>query len=249
MNHLLTSPIILLATATVVAAGSIQYSYDPSGRLTNAHYSQSDQSYAYDSLGNILTASSSGPAATYTINATAGSHGSIYPARAEVQQLGAVTFNIIPEFTNVVQSVWVNGKPVGAVDYYNFREVTSNQVITAEFAAMQLPTAPQNITPSSNLLNQIRICWDPPAGAVNGYAVYRSTRNDIQTATIIAMTEDTCLEDRQVRGKQKYYYWIRPYNDVGYGEPSAPVEAAARRSHISAIISALLDDAEEEPYP
>jgi uncharacterized spore protein YtfJ len=71
---------------------------------------------------------------TYTITATAGAGGSISPSGAVVvPQGGNQTFTITPNAGYLISNVLVNGQSVGAVSFYTFTNVQSNQSIHATF--------------------------------------------------------------------------------------------------------------------
>ncbi|NJM14578.1 MAG: carbohydrate-binding protein [Bacteroidales bacterium] len=70
----------------------------------------------------------------YTINATAGSNGSISPSGAiNVSEGGDQTFTITPNSGYQIANVLVNGTSVGAVSSYTFSNVTANHTISATF--------------------------------------------------------------------------------------------------------------------
>jgi hypothetical protein len=74
--------------------------------------------------------------ATYTITASAGSHGSITPSGSVSVNYGASqTFNITPNSGYHVANVLMDGSSVGAVTSYTFTNVTANHTISASFAA------------------------------------------------------------------------------------------------------------------
>ena len=72
---------------------------------------------------------------TYTIKATAGWHGTIFPSGAvKVNYGGNKTFTITPSQGYHVADVIVDGKSVGAVTSYPFTNVAENHTISATFA-------------------------------------------------------------------------------------------------------------------
>ena len=74
--------------------------------------------------------------ATYTITASAGSHGSITPSGSVSVNYGAnQSFSITPNSGYHVANVLVDGGSVGAVTTYAFTNVTANHTISAGFAA------------------------------------------------------------------------------------------------------------------
>ena len=71
----------------------------------------------------------------YTIKATAGAGGSISPSgNVSVREGRAQTFTITPDKGYAVSNVKIDGKSIGAVKSYTFKNVTSDQTIRATFA-------------------------------------------------------------------------------------------------------------------
>ncbi|RLI43720.1 hypothetical protein DRO59_00115 [Candidatus Bathyarchaeota archaeon] len=71
---------------------------------------------------------------TYTITATAGTHGTIVPSGVvTVKANSSVSFFITPDEDYCISSVIVDGISVGAVQTYSFTNVTSDHSIHAEF--------------------------------------------------------------------------------------------------------------------
>jgi len=71
---------------------------------------------------------------TYTITASAGSHGSISPSGSvTVNQGSDKTFTITPDTGYQIDDVLVDGSSVGAVSSYTFNNVTENHTISATF--------------------------------------------------------------------------------------------------------------------
>lgn len=107
--------------------------------------------------------SGSGTATSCTINATAGSGGTISPQGAVSVNSGAnQTFTITPATGYSIANVQVDGSSVGAVGSYTFSNVTTNHTIAAVFAASQSQTGAYSITASAGSNGTIS-----PAGAVS----------------------------------------------------------------------------------
>ena len=71
---------------------------------------------------------------TYAIRASAGNGGSISPkGTVRVEKGDSKTYTITADKGYVIADVTVNGKSVGAVDSYTFKNVTSDQTIRAAF--------------------------------------------------------------------------------------------------------------------
>ena len=72
---------------------------------------------------------------TYAIRASAGKGGSISPTgTVRVEKNDSKTYTITADKGYAIADVTVNGKSVGAVDSYTFKNVTSDQTIRATFA-------------------------------------------------------------------------------------------------------------------
>lgn len=70
----------------------------------------------------------------FTITATTEEGGSVTPAGKSVVMFGGgITYKIVPDVGYEIDYVLVDGKNVGAVDSYSFRNVTKNHTIFVEF--------------------------------------------------------------------------------------------------------------------
>lgn len=70
---------------------------------------------------------------TFTITATPGTGGSIFPGTTTVSYGSSVDMTIIPESTHHILDVIVDGKSVGPVTSYQFTNVTTDRTIRAVF--------------------------------------------------------------------------------------------------------------------
>jgi len=157
-------------------SGNFDYATD--GYWTNVRQSQYGQSVPATKVvatvtlenGKVLTATNTNlsgdpttiyPAATYTITATAGAHGSISPSGSVVVTSGNnQTFTITPDSGYHVADVLVDGSSVGAVSARTFTNVTANHTISATFAVNTVTN--YTITSSAGANGSIS-----PLGAVN----------------------------------------------------------------------------------
>ena len=81
-----------------------------------------------------------GQSTAFTISASAGANGSIYPSGSvSVGYLGMKTFQITPNSGYKVASVLVDGASVGAVTSYIFDNVVANHTISASFSLASSP--------------------------------------------------------------------------------------------------------------
>ena len=87
-----------------------------------------------------LTANSVEAHLAYTIDASAGSHGSIAPQGLVTVKAGeSKTFKFTPETGYQVNDVVVDGKSVGAVNSYTFKNVIADHTITVTFEKKSSP--------------------------------------------------------------------------------------------------------------
>ena len=94
-------------------------------------------SYTFSNVTATHTIAATFALKTYTITATAGSHGSISPASASVTHGGSQTFTITPDTGYNIEDVKVDGVSVGAVSSYAFSNVTATHTISATFVSAQ----------------------------------------------------------------------------------------------------------------
>ncbi|MCE5213379.1 MAG: DUF11 domain-containing protein [Methanobacterium sp.] len=91
-------------------------------------------SYTFNDVIANHTISASFSHITYTITATAGNGGNIYPSGSViVNELDDQTFNFTGNSGFMVFFVLVDGVDQGAISSYTFNDVTTNHTITAEF--------------------------------------------------------------------------------------------------------------------
>ena len=90
---------------------------------------------------------------TYTITASAGSHGSISPSgNVTVNQGSDKSFTITPDTGYQIDDVLVDGSSVGAVSSYTFTNVTQDHTISATFKSSDIISASINsYSPSSKI--------------------------------------------------------------------------------------------------
>jgi len=92
---------------------------------------------------------------TYTITASAGSHGSISPSgNITVNQGSDKSFTITPDTGYSINNVLVDGSSIGAVSSYTFTNVTENHTISATFIS-------EVSSPVYNLINGIDADFPP----------------------------------------------------------------------------------------
>jgi hypothetical protein len=140
-------------TSTVSSHGSKSYTItaDPCNHIVDVIVDNVSQgaisSYTFnDVTANHTISASFAPSGPYTINATAGTGGTITPSGSmNVGCGGSQTYNITPGVCSHIVDVTVDGTSVGAVTSYTFSDVHSNHTINATFA----PDGPFTINASA----------------------------------------------------------------------------------------------------
>ena len=147
-----------LKTYTIMASAGSNGSISPKGSVTvssgasqaftitpNANYKIADvkvdgvskgaiTSYTFQNVTANHSISASFTILSYTITASAGSNGSIYPkGNVTVSYGGSKTFMIIRNLYYKVADVKVDGVSKGAITSYTFKNVTSSHSISATF--------------------------------------------------------------------------------------------------------------------
>jgi PKD repeat protein len=107
--------------------------------------------YTFSNVTTNHTINASFAIRTFTINATAGSGGSISPTGTVTVNYGNNSlFTITPTPPYLIADVVVNGTSVGKVSSYTFMNVTTNHTINASFSL--LPVANFTGTPTGGVL-------------------------------------------------------------------------------------------------
>jgi len=97
-------------------------------------------SYTFNALAANHTIAASFAIQTFTITATAGPNGTIFPAgNVSVNYGASVNFTITPDVGFAILDVLVDGVSVGAVSSYGFSNVTAAHSIAASFEAVVAP--------------------------------------------------------------------------------------------------------------
>ena len=145
-----------LRAGAVPVAGSLTYNgttaiFTPQNILAySTQYTATVGAGLRDLAGNAMTADylwafTTGTASTYTITATAGSHGSISPSGPVTVNYGAAQlFTISPATGYHVADVLADGVSIGAMTSYTFTNVNANHTLSVSFA----PNA-YTVTPSA----------------------------------------------------------------------------------------------------
>jgi len=137
------------SNGSISPQGSVTVSYGGSQTFTiipNLYYKVADvkvdgvskgaiTSYTFKNVTSSHSISATFAILSYTITASAGRNGSIYPkGNVTVSYGGSQTFMIIPNLYYKVADVKVDGVSKGAITSYTFKNVTSSHSISATFA-------------------------------------------------------------------------------------------------------------------
>ncbi len=90
-------------------------------------------SYTFENVNGNQKLSAIFAINTYTITATAGPNGSIFPSSVTVNHGSSQTFKITPYSGYDVEQVYVDGEPKGAVESYTISPVIKAHTLTAQF--------------------------------------------------------------------------------------------------------------------
>ena len=151
----------------------------------------------------------------YTINATAGKGGTITPAGVtKVKFNASQTYIITPAKGYEVASVLVNGKDVGAVTEYTFKNVRSKQTISATFKKIPWVNPFKDIDPNADYYEAVEfVC---AAGIMNGISATEFGPNMTITRAMFV----TVLG--RLHGVDTSLYTKAAFKDVKLGEYYAP---------------------------
>jgi hypothetical protein len=115
--------------------------------------------YEFSNVTKGHTISASFAANMFTINATAGSNGSITPGNVSVAQGSGKSFTIAASSGYEIADVVVDGVSIGAVSYYTFNDIAADHTIEAIFAVVPEPVItneePVNSTIATNPPNSL----------------------------------------------------------------------------------------------
>jgi hypothetical protein len=135
-------------STTVSYGGSRTYNITPSTgyrisdvRVDNVSVGAVD-SYTFNNVSANHTITATFAIITFSINASAGSGGTISPRGTISVDYGSDrTFNIIPNTGYYISDVEVDNESVGRITSYTFEDVTSSHSIVATFSILRYPVA------------------------------------------------------------------------------------------------------------
>lgn len=113
-------------------------------------------------------------------------------------------------------------------------ELNTNGGLDISVDVNAVPSDPTGLNASLDG-NQVDLNWEQNSeDNIKGYAVYRSQS---ETGVKKCLTNDlinvTNYSDTNVSSGQKYYYWVKAYNQVGYSSGFSQVEAVAIKNSLN----------------
>lgn len=127
-----------------------------------------------------------------------------------------------------------------AVDTLTYAPVSGSLTGSAVTVTFDLVSPVHSVTASKGTYSSyIRVAWDSVSGAA-GYAVYRSTEGDVDTAVGLLSTTSLYYYDYSVDQGVTYYYWIRPV--AGGSEGPFGNRAYGYRDSSSTVSCSVDDD-------
>ena len=143
-------------TCTVTASANNGYAF--TSWSENGTQVSTNVNYSFTVTGNRNLVANFVPN-THTIQATAGSNGTITPSGNITVALGAnQSFSMIPDAGYEVQEVYIDGNPVGAMNSYTFTNVTDDHYIHVTFTLVDAI--------DENSTNLIQVYPNPTMGEV-----------------------------------------------------------------------------------
>ncbi len=143
-------------TCTVTASANNGYAF--TSWTENGTQVSTNVNYSFTVTGNRNLVANFVPN-THTIQATAGSNGTITPSGNITVALGAnQSFSMIPDAGYEVQEVYIDGNPVGAMNSYTFTNVTDDHYIHVTFTLVDAI--------DENSTNLIQVYPNPTMGEV-----------------------------------------------------------------------------------
>jgi hypothetical protein len=146
-NYTITST--AMANGTISPSGEVEVDFNSSQLFTmipNVHYHVNNVLVDNISIGSVTTynfvnvtaphtINASFAIDTFTISASAGSHGTISPSGSIIVNYGdSQSYNITASSHYHIADVLIDGVSVGAVEKYNFTDIQTSHSITASFA-------------------------------------------------------------------------------------------------------------------
>lgn len=141
--------------------------------------------YTFPAITANQTITATMAAKTYTINATAGSNGSISPSGNTTVNHGATqVYNITPSNGYVIDNVLVDGMSMGAVSSYVFTNVVANHTISATFKMVECE-APSFLYTTHIDSNSAMLHWSHPT-ATSFDIQYKTLTGSLTSITAVS---------------------------------------------------------------
>lgn len=162
-----TTTVAYQATPTFVITPNTGYSVtaitlNGTNVMANAINNNGVYTYTLPAVTANATLTATMTQKTFTITASAGSHGTITPSGTATVNFGATAaYTITPAAGYVVENVTVDGMTMGAVNAYTFTNVTANHTINATFRLMDC-TIPTNMHTNDITMNSATFSWYHP---------------------------------------------------------------------------------------
>lgn len=162
-----TTTVVYNATPTFVITPNMGYNVtaitlNGTNVMANATNNNGVYTYTLPAVTANATLTATMTQKTFTITASAGSHGTITPSGTATVNFGATAaYTITPAAGYVVENVTVDGMTMGAVTAYTFTNVTANHTINATFRLMDC-AIPTNMHTTGITTNGATFSWYHP---------------------------------------------------------------------------------------
>ena len=145
---------------------------------------------------------------------------------------GATSYRVLRGTTNDPQ----NATQLGQGTYLSFADSTANpgdlyywfiQAVNgsndsdstqASVSGRRIFEPPQLLSSTGNRRDKVTISWSAVVGSVDSYEIYRSSVDDITTASLVIETTDTAADDLTAPTNRFVRYWIRAKSATTIGE-------------------------------
>lgn len=162
--------------------------------------------YTMPAVTGDVTLSATMTLKTFTITATAGSHGTVTPAGASTVNYGAnKTYTITPAAGYVIDNVTVDGMTVGAVSSYIFTNVAANHTINATFR-MEDCNVPTNMQTINIDRNSATLVWYHPTAT--SFEIQYKAQDDA-TYTLVTVNNANSYDLSLLNAGTAYVWKVR----------------------------------------
>ncbi|MDO4939917.1 MAG: InlB B-repeat-containing protein, partial [Lachnospiraceae bacterium] len=202
------------------------------------NYSSGDsEAYIYEKTGDAPS-----PGTTYTITATAGSHGAVSPESKTVNEGEDATFTITPDTGYEIDTVTVDGAAVTPTTdtTYKFTDVRAEHTLNVTFKEIYVPIPQYTITATAGANGKV----SPESKTVNEgedatFTITPDTGYEIDTVTVdgaaVTPTSDTTYKFTDVRAEhtlrvtfKEIYVPIPQYTITATAGPNGAVSPSSK---------------------